>query len=135
MKLPPLKVCRSIRKLHHRFLRAENEQIAATARQKIEAKLANHGLKWEGLDAVLKKADQADHITPSELNVLNLTNWLISRYAWIPDEERLAVSLWMLHTHVYDNYNVTPRLALLSPVFGCGKTTLLVLLQQLVDRS
>jgi hypothetical protein len=135
MKLPPLKVCRSIRKLHNRFLRAENEQIAATARQKIEEKLAKHGLKWEDLDAVLKKADQADHDTSSELNVLNLINWFISKYVWIPDEERLAVSLWMLHTHVYDNYNVTPRLALLSPVFGCGKTTLLVLLQQLVDRS
>src|SRR5262249_36551062 len=134
MKLPSVRKCRTIRNLYNRFLRAENEQIAATARQKIEAKLAKHGLKWEDLDAVLKKADQADPGTPSELNVLNLTNWLISRYAWIPDEERLAVSLWVLHTHVYDNYNFTPRLALLSPVFGCGKTTLLVLIQQLVDR-
>jgi hypothetical protein len=134
MKLPPLRICRTIRKLHERFLRAENEHVAANARQKIEAKLAKHGLKWEDLDAVLKKADKADRPPPSELNVLNITNWLISRYAWIPDEERLAVSLWVLHTHVYDNYNFTPRLALLSPVFGCGKTTLLILIQQLVDK-
>jgi hypothetical protein len=44
----------------------------------------------------------------------------------------LAIALWVLHTYIYDQYNITPRLALLSPVFGCGKTTLLVLLEQLV---
>src|SRR6516225_2254712 len=133
MKLPPLKVCRSIRKLHHRFLRAENEQIRATARQKIETKLAKHGLKWENLDAVLKKADQADHSTQDQYNLLNVIDWFIAKYGWMPDEERLAFSLWILHTYVYDQYNITPRLALLSPVAGCGKTTLIALLELLVN--
>jgi hypothetical protein len=132
MKLPPLKVCRSIRKLYNRFQRAENEQIAATARQKIEEKLAKHGLKWEDLDAVLKKADRSDKVPPDQFNVLNLLDGFISKYAWIPNEERLTGALWVLHSHVFDHYNVTPRLALLSPVFGCGKTTLLVLIEHLV---
>ena len=109
MKLPPIRECRSIRKLYQRFERAENEQIAATARQKIEARLAKHGLKWENLDAVLKKADQSDKPPPDQFNVLNLIDGLISKYIWIPPHERLAVALWVLHTYVYDNYNKTPR--------------------------
>jgi hypothetical protein len=54
MKLPPLRECRSIRKLYNRFQRAENDDIRTFARQKLEARLAKHGLKWEDLDAVLR---------------------------------------------------------------------------------
>jgi hypothetical protein len=43
--------------------------------------------------------------------------------------------LWILHTHIFDRYDVTPRLALLSPVRGCGKTTLLMLLELLAADS
>jgi hypothetical protein len=50
----------------------------------------------------------------------------------ITSEERLAVALWILHTYIYERYRETPRLALLSPVNGCGKTTLLSLLELLV---
>jgi hypothetical protein len=133
MKLPPLKVCRSIRKLHQRFLRAENEQIATTARQKIEAKLAKHGLKWEDLDAVLKKADKADRHTQGETNVLTLIRSLTVKYIWMTEEERWAYPLWVLHTYVHKRYNKTPRLAILSPVAGCGKTELMKLTEQLVN--
>jgi hypothetical protein len=45
----------------------------------------------------------------------------------------LAIALWVLHAYVFDRFNITPRLALLSPVFGCGKTTLLILLELLVS--
>ena len=45
---------------------------------------------------------------------------------------RMAVALWILHTYVYDRFTITPRLALMSPVRGCGKTTLLALLDLLV---
>ena len=40
--------------------------------------------------------------------------------------------MWVLHTYVFDRFVITPRLALMSPVRGCGKTTLLVLLELLV---
>src|SRR5262245_55290192 len=49
----------------------------------------------------------------------------------ITPEERMAVALWILHTYVFDRFDVTPRLALLSPVRGCGKTTLQALLGSL----
>jgi Protein of unknown function (DUF3631) len=48
--------------------------------------------------------------------------------------EYVAVALWALHTLVFEQFGVTPRLALVSPVRGCGKTVLLDVLQCLVPR-
>jgi hypothetical protein len=56
---------------------------------------------------------------------------LAGKYVWITPEQRLLTSLWTLHTYVYDRYTFTPRLALLSPVYGCGKTTFMILIEQL----
>jgi Protein of unknown function (DUF3631) len=131
MKLPHKRVCISIRKLHERYVRAENEHIKETARQKLEARLAKYGLKWEDLDAVLKKADQAD---PHPHDILILLISLTHKYLWMTPEERIAYSLWALHTYVYRRYNKTPRLAFLSPVAGCGKTEAMKLLEQIVNR-
>lgn len=44
----------------------------------------------------------------------------------------VACSLWALHTHIYRKFNVTPRLALLSPVPNCGKSTVLDILQEII---
>jgi hypothetical protein len=48
--------------------------------------------------------------------------------------EYVAVALWALHTHIYDRFMVTPRLALRSPVADFGKTTLLDILSRLTAR-
>ena len=42
------------------------------------------------------------------------------------------MALWLLHTWVFGRFRITPRLALLSPVRGCGKTSFLNLLAQLI---
>ena len=44
----------------------------------------------------------------------------------------LVIALWILHTYVFDRFSITPRLTLLSPVRGCGKTLLLLLIEMLV---
>ncbi len=46
--------------------------------------------------------------------------------------ERIAVALWVLHTHIFDRFMISPRLAFTSPVRGCGKTTALAVLEKLV---
>ena len=46
----------------------------------------------------------------------------------------VAVSLWIVHTFVYQRFTATPRLTLTSPVRGCGKTTLLDLIEALCVR-
>jgi hypothetical protein len=48
--------------------------------------------------------------------------------------EYTAVALWVLHTYVYESFEVSPRLALTSPVNGCGKTTTLAVIEKLALR-
>jgi putative DNA primase/helicase len=45
-----------------------------------------------------------------------------------------AMSLWVLHAHALDAFQVSPRLALTSPTKRCGKTTALYLLSALVPK-
>jgi hypothetical protein len=57
------------------------------------------------------------------ISALDLTHGLLEEYVELKPHEYVAVSLWILHTHVYHQFLITPRLALVSPVRGCGKTT------------
>jgi uncharacterized protein DUF3631 len=90
------------------------------------------------LPAILADA-RADQTPPPQattegpsVNVLDLTLRLLEEHVAVTAEEQLAIALWILHTHVYDRFSATPRLALLSPTRECGKTSLLSLLETLV---
>jgi hypothetical protein len=145
MNLPPPKDCQRIRQLFA-MIGSSNANEAATARAKLIELLARHNLSWNDLQPILTESEprssNARNAHPSasqqgpssapEINVLDLTLYLIEQHIAITAEERMAVALWVLHTYVFDSFTVTPRLALLSPVRGCGKTTLLALLELLV---
>jgi putative DNA primase/helicase len=45
-----------------------------------------------------------------------------------------AIALWCAHTHCYEAFPITPRLAITSVTKGCGKTTLLDVLGRVVAR-
>ncbi len=60
---------------------------------------------------------------------------LVKRYMILPDGGPEMTALWATHTHCFDLFGITPRLAVTSPVKGCGKTTLLDLLEHLVARA
>jgi hypothetical protein len=45
----------------------------------------------------------------------------------------MVIALWALHTWVYDSFEYTPRLGLISPDSGYGKTRTLKLLKQLAS--
>jgi hypothetical protein len=102
------------------------------ARAMLNEFLEKRGLVWNDLWEIPGMADILGSELP-EHNVLELITGLLDKYIWVSPEERLAIGLWVLHTHVHHKFGVTPRLALLSPVFGCGKTTLLILLERLVS--
>ena len=60
----------------------------------------------------------------------------IARFCVFPDENCLtAVTLWAIHTHMIEHFYTTPRLALLSPDPGSGKTRVLEVLDMLVPQS
>ena len=69
-----------------------------------------------------------------DFNALELVHYLIESYCDMKEHEAVAVALWILHTHVYSQFGVTPRLALTSPVRGCGKATLLRLIELLAAK-
>ena len=68
---------------------------------------------------------------PSPVDGAKLLDDLVKefkRFVVMADHERDIVALWIVHTYLLDNFLVTPRLAIRSPVKRCGKTTLLDLL-------
>jgi hypothetical protein len=145
MTLPSPTVYRRIRQLFA-LMGSPNANEAANARASLTKLLTKHGLSWNDLSIILT-ADGNNPGNPPhsrtaarpegpnsgpEVNVLDLVLRLLELHVAVTAEERMAIALWTLHTHVFDKFSVTPRLALLSPVRGCGKTTLLMLLELLV---
>lgn len=56
----------------------------------------------------------------------------LGTYVAFPSEHaRVAVTLWAVHAHLIDASDNTPRLALLSPEPGSGKTRVLEVLERL----
>jgi hypothetical protein len=84
-------------------------------------------------------ADGTDDSSPppgfdADFPVIDLLHRLTEHYVALAAMLRVAVVLWILHAHVYDRLQITPRLALVSPVRGCGKTVLLSLVETLVPK-
>jgi hypothetical protein len=58
----------------------------------------------------------------------------IKRYVVLPEGGAEMVALWIVHTHCFDSFVHSPRLAIQSPEKGCGKTTLLDVVGKIVAR-
>jgi hypothetical protein len=153
MTLPPPKICQRMRALHS-MVGSPNTKEAQTARDKLLELLTEHGLSWNDLPAIIAATAAADTSSSragaaasgaaagseDDLGIpgndlLRLILALIEEHVAITAEECMAVALWLVHTWVFDRFPITPRLALLSPVRGCGKTTLIVLIELLVAEA
>lgn len=67
--------------------------------------------------------------------VLDETHRFLTRFAVFPSSHAaVAVTLWAAHTHVFQAFDVTPRLALLSDESRSGKTRVLDLLSLLAAK-
>jgi ElaB/YqjD/DUF883 family membrane-anchored ribosome-binding protein len=110
------------------------------ARRNITDLLARHRATWNDLADVLYANSNAAWARdpsandPDRVNPLELVHYLLEQYVALQPHQYVAVALWALHTHVYDRFMVTPRMALRSPVADCGKTTLLDVLSRLTAR-
>ncbi|MDB4745819.1 DUF3631 domain-containing protein [Verrucomicrobia bacterium] len=58
----------------------------------------------------------------------------VNTYCFLGDHAAHAVGLWCLLSYVYDSFHVSPILYITSPTKGCGKTTLLEIVQHLTKR-
>jgi Protein of unknown function (DUF3631) len=67
--------------------------------------------------------------------MLNETVGVINRYMALPPLAAEGIALWITFTHTFSAHEFSPRLAILSPVPECGKTTLMKILGHLCPRS
>jgi hypothetical protein len=71
----------------------------------------------------------------SEPHVLDDVHAFLGRFVAYPSEHaRVAHTLWIVHTHLMDRWESTPRIAFLSPEPGSGKTRALELSETMVPR-
>jgi len=56
---------------------------------------------------------------------------MLRGYIDVQPHEYVGIALWILSTHVFNQFQISPRLALLSPVRNCGKTKVLVFTERL----
>jgi len=109
------------------------------------------GIRATTLDAEVKRArtDNSDNAAGQSVVFPDRIPWSESvdgsdllddlasafkRFVILPDHADTALSLWILFTYLADVARVAPILAAVSPEKRCGKTTLLALLNRLVDR-
>jgi hypothetical protein len=58
-------------------------------------------------------------------NVYDLVYDIISQHVEAEPHHLVGATLWTLHTHVFNKFDISPRLAVLSPVEESGKSTIL----------
>jgi hypothetical protein len=73
-----------------------------------------------------------DPIAGAEL--LNDMCAAIRRYLVLPEGAAETMALWTIHTHAFDSFAVSPRLAFTAPEMQCGKTTALNVVGEMTAR-
>jgi hypothetical protein len=130
------------------MLGSDNVNERENARQMLDNILRKNRKTWNDLTELLQTGasgsawdidDDERAKTPDapsrDISALELVHFILQEYVDLKPHEYIAVSLWILHTHMFREFMISPRLALTSPVRGCGKTTLLALLELLVARA
>lgn len=81
----------------------------------------------------LDRLEQEGLLASDPATLLDDVKAFLKRFIAFPsDHSATAVALWVLHTHVLEAFDSTPRLAFLSPEKGSGKTRALEVLELLV---
>lgn len=92
------------------------------------------------MSAVLSLEQRADALlgvaSDAPACVLADVESFIRRFCALPSEaDYVAVTLWAAHAHMVPHFHTTPRLALLSPEPGSGKTRVLEVLELLTPNT
>src|SRR5262245_54554247 len=120
-----------------------------TAWRKLDALLKRLGKTWNDLAELLREdppasaplqSDPRDGAAsdpfdlPGAPTPADTVRAMIEDYVVLDPHEYVATTLWVIHTHIFDQFMVTPRLSLTSPVRSCGKTTMLDVMDRMVAR-
>lgn len=66
---------------------------------------------------------------------LDTVQQMLRKHVILSEHAVTAIALWLAHTYLLDAADFTPYLHVHSPVRGCGKTTLLQILEHLAYRA
>jgi hypothetical protein len=122
------------------MLGSSNSAERENANRRIDEILRKHKRSWSELPEILRSTapdpqpQPPPDVYPGDENTigpLDLIMYILKQYVEMPEYEYLAVALWVMHTHVFEQFMVSPRLAVVSPVRGCGKTIVLSILNVL----
>ena len=103
---------------------------AVTARRKELTPAANVG---SGRPLEMPTIVLAEHPVDGA-KLLQMLLEIMGKYVVLPAHAAVAIALWIMRAHCDDAFSISPRLAILSPVKRCGKTTLLEIMAKLLPR-
>ncbi len=106
---------------------------AATLDVEVKARRGGVDVKGQGRPFELPEIEPWPEALDGAALLLDITA-AIRQFVVMPDGAAEIVALWILHTHCFDCFMHSPRLAITSPEKGCGKTTLLDVAARLVAR-
>ncbi len=143
--LAPTATISGISEEDRKALREQHEVLGGTPEEREKARAAilwileRYRCKWNDLLGIIASATAtAANPTPLILlpvptapDPLELLTGFIPQFVDVTEDEIVASSLWIIHTYLYDQFEITPRLSLVSPVPGCGKTTKLKIIKTL----
>jgi hypothetical protein len=114
-------------------VRAEHHRLQVD-RQRRDQRLVDDDVGVDGTEVGL--IDGGEFILgPRGGDVLDDVRTFLTRFVAFPSAAAAdATILWAAHAHVIDSFESTPRLALLSPEKGSGKTRTLEVLELLVPK-
>jgi hypothetical protein len=128
------------------LLGSDNPGEREAARCKIDELLAKNKKNWNDLTELLTTGsaqgwqdDEPDTDTGGGADKrpapLDLIRYILQRHLHLTEHQFVAVTLWVAHTFLFRRFGISPRLALESPVRGCGKTTLLNIIKALAFKT
>ena len=137
----------------HGRMGSSSKDESDTAQTELKEFLAKRGLTWNDLAEIIQRhsrvmaaeearkaaggaaSGSASTVRPEDVDkALDLACSILQDYLALDQYDYIAVALWSAHTHVYARFMHTPRLMLTSPTRGCGKTTVLEVLEFLTWR-
>jgi Protein of unknown function (DUF3631) len=69
------------------------------------------------------------------VSILDQISYLVGQYIALDADQLVVATLWAAHSHIYERYMCSPRLAVCGPMPNLGKTTMLDVLNGLVRRA
>jgi hypothetical protein len=98
-------------------------------------RLADEAQSWRPNSSVVS-LEEIDAKGPSTGELLDRVKTALERFiVFRNDSQSVTLALWVLHTHVFEEFDTTPYLAVSSPTKQAGKTRLFEVLSALVARS